>query len=92
MKFMISWSFKEGRIGDCARKFLAEGAPPPEGATVIGRWHKTDLSGGFTLMETDDPKVGYEASVQWADMIEIDSTTVIEDSDVGPILAKYYGS
>ena len=92
MKFLSVYKFKSGAVGDAARKFLESGAPAPEGATLLGRWHNADLSGGFSLIETDDPKASYDLAVQWADIIDIQSHAVLEDADIGPILAKYYGS
>lgn len=91
MKFISTWSFKDGKIGDAARKFLTEGAPAPEGATILGRWHKADLSGGFVLTESDDPATAYESAAQWADVLEIHVVPVIEDEQAGAILAKHFG-
>ncbi len=79
-----------GKKSAAATKFLTEGAPAVEGSTILGRWHKSDLSGGFVLVESDDPATGYESAAQWADIIEFDTTTVIEDAEAGAILAKYF--
>jgi hypothetical protein len=42
------------------------------------------------LTESDDPKAGYEAVAQWADLLEIQTVPVIEDADAGAVLAKYF--
>ncbi len=92
MKFISTWKFLPGAVPAAAKQFLETGAPPPEGATILGRWHKSDLSGGFVLVETDDPKTGYETAVQWAETLQMDTTPVLGDDEIGPILAKKFGS
>jgi hypothetical protein len=58
---------------------------------ILGRWHNTDLSGGFVLAEIDDPTAGYADAVQWSDVLELHTHPVIEDAQAGPALAKRYG-
>ncbi len=92
MKFITTWSFRSGEIGTAARKFLTEGAPVPEGATILGRWHKADLSGGFALVESDNATSSYENAVAWSDILELQTVPVLENDEIGPILAKHFGS
>lgn len=92
MKFMSTFKFKDGKVPEAAKKFLEGGAPAPEGATILGRWHNSDLSGGFVLMETDNPQSTYDTAVEWNEMIDIQTVPVLEDEQIGPVLAKYYGS
>ena len=54
MKFMYTWSAKEGALPEIVKRFLAGDATPPEGVTHLARSHKVDLSGGFSLLETED--------------------------------------
>ena len=69
---------------------VGEGAPAAEGSTILGRRHKSDLSGGFVLVETDDPATAYAAAAQWTDILEFETTSVIEDAEAGAILANYF--
>ena len=91
MKFITTWKFLPGAVPTAAKQFLATGGEPPEGSKILGRWHFCDLSGGVVLVETDDPRSAYETSVQWSDSIEFNTTPVVEDEEIGPILAKYFG-
>ena len=90
MKFMSTWSVRPGKVAEVIAKFLSTGAPPPSGVKVIVRWHKSDLSGGFTLSEADDPRALYESAAEWADLIDIHSSLVVEDADAGAVLGKLY--
>ncbi len=90
MKFMSTWSFPSGNVPEAAERFLAGEAAPPEGVVLLGRWHNVDLSGGFSLYETNDPAALYKGAVTWADLIDLNTVAVIEDADVGPILAATF--
>lgn len=90
MKFLSTWSIRPGCMPEAVDRFLAGQAQPLEGVTLLGRWHKVDLSGGVSLSETDDPKALYEFAAMWSDLLEIHSSAVVEDADAGPIMAKVF--
>jgi len=91
MKVMSTFSVRPGCMKEAASRFLAGQAAPPPGLTLLGRWHKSDGSGGFALFETDNPAVAYEQSMRWADVLETHSNVVIEDAEAGMALAKVFG-
>ena len=88
MKFMSTWSVRPGTRKEAIDRFLAGQATPPEGVTLLGRWHKADASGGYTLSETNNPQALFEFAAIWSDVLELHSTVVLEDAEAGPILAK----
>lgn len=88
MKFMSTWSALPGARNEAVQRFLAGQGNPPAGVTMLGRWHKTDASGGYTLYESADPNAVFEFAAVWADLLELHSTVVIEDADAGAILTK----
>ena len=90
MKFLSTWSIRPGCLPEAVGRFLSGQAQPLPGTTLLGRWHKADMSGGFTLSESSDPRALFEFSAMWADLIEIHSSPVIEDAEAGPILAKVF--
>jgi Protein of unknown function (DUF3303) len=92
MKFLSTFSVRPGCWQEAASRFLAGKGQPTQGVKLLGRWHNTDLSGGFSLIETDDPAAAYAYSVQWSDVLEMHTHPVIEDADAGPALAQRYGS
>ncbi|HEY3705059.1 MAG TPA: DUF3303 family protein [Terracidiphilus sp.] len=85
---MLVWSLKSGAFREAAGRFLAGQASPPAGITLLGRWHSTDLSIGFTLYEGDDAAAMYAGSAPWADLLDLKTHIVVEDAEVGPILAQ----
>jgi Protein of unknown function (DUF3303) len=90
MKFMTSWSVPMENIHDAAARFLSGEAPPPAGVTILGRWHNADLSGGYTLTECNDAVAAYTDAAQWADLMDLSIVPVLEDADVGPVLAARF--
>jgi len=90
MKFISTWQVRPGATKEAVARFLAGQAAPPAGVKLLGRWHKTDLSGGYTLTESDNPAALYESSASWAEVLEIHGNVVIEDAEAGPILAKIF--
>ena len=91
MKFMSTYEIRPGCVPEAAARFLGGKATPPAGIKILGRWHKMDCSGGYTLYESDDAAKMYEFAASWADVLENHSTAVIEDAEAGAALAKTYG-
>jgi hypothetical protein len=90
MKFLSTWQVRPGATKEAVARFLAGQAAPPAGVKMPGRWHKADLSGGYTLVESDSPEAMYENAAQWIDVLEIHGSVVVEDAEAGPILAKVF--
>jgi len=90
MKFMSTWTVLPGTLKEAADRFLAGVGQPPEGVSLLGRWHKADCSGGFVLFETSDLTAFYESAAVWADVLEVHTIPVIEDAEAGPVLTKVF--
>jgi Protein of unknown function (DUF3303) len=91
MKVLVTWAVRQGAVKEAVGRFLAGKAAPPEGVKLLGRWHKTDCSGGFALYETDSPAALFTASAEWTDVLESHDSLVVEDAEAGPVLAKVFG-
>ena len=91
MKVMSAYSVRPGFVKEAAARFLSGLAVPEEGVKLLGRWHKTDLSGGFALFETNDLAALYAGALKWAEVLEFHNALVIEDEEAGPALAKVFG-
>jgi hypothetical protein len=90
MQFMSTWCAYPGAVPEFVDRFLAGGAGPVEGVKMLGRWHKADCSGGFTLYETDNPDALYKSAALWAEVLDIQTVPVIGDSASGPILQAIF--
>jgi hypothetical protein len=91
MKVMTTWSTKPGTLREAVGRFLKGMATPAPGVTMLGRWHSVDLSIGYSLYETNDPAALHLTGALWADVLDLKTVLVIEDSEAGANLAKAYG-
>jgi hypothetical protein len=90
MKFIITFSWepdKQVRSEGIAR-FLATGGQPPAGAKLLGRWTRLDFSGGFVLVESDDPKALTQFALDWSDLMELQIVPVLEDQALAEVLQR----
>ncbi len=88
MKFLSSWTVRPDTRLEAVRRFLAGGGTPPSGVTLLGRWHRTDASGGFSLYETSDTTALFAHAAEWAEFLDIQTVPVIEDADAASVMAR----
>jgi hypothetical protein len=73
MKFMMTFqgmpSTRERESG--VARFQTMGAQVPKGARLLGRWMRADASGGFDLLETEDPSALEEFAELWGRLIQL---------------------
>jgi hypothetical protein len=88
MKFMLTFTMKlETRDAAFARFGKTQGRPP-KGVTLLGRWMRVDLSGGYDLLESDDPTAITEFALAWSDLLELSVVPVVEDQGLNQALAR----
>jgi len=85
MQYIVSWSLPTSTYNAAASRFLQGGALPPAGVKMIGRWH--GMSGkGFAVVEATDAKALYAWVIEWSDLLEIETTPCLGDTDAGAVL------
>ncbi|MBY4677412.1 DUF3303 domain-containing protein [Marinobacterium arenosum] len=92
MKFMATWSIPPQSYDAALDAFLAAGAPLPEGVTTLGRWHAPGSNRGWLLCETDDLVALSAHIAEWAPLLEIDVTPVVDDQQAGEAAARVRAS
>jgi hypothetical protein len=86
MKYIVSWSLPQSTFNTAVARFLETGGSPPNGVSMLGRWH--GMSGqGFAIAESTDPKALFLWQSQWADLLPMAITPCLEDADAGAVLA-----
>jgi hypothetical protein len=90
MKFMLTftWSPDTKTRAEGIARFLKTGGLPPAGAMLLGRWTRVDFSGGYDLIESDDPKALAEFALMWSDLMHIEILPVLEDQSAAEVLQK----
>jgi hypothetical protein len=90
MKFVVIYSWKsdtKARDEGMAR-FRKTGGQPPAGVELLGRWTHADLSGGFALVESNDPEALAEFAHMWSDLMELRTVPVVEDRQLAEVLKR----
>ena len=90
MKFMISWKIIPGHHKPAGRGFLKAGAPMPKGLKLIGRWHAPGSASGWAVVEGQDLTALAQHVAEWANLLELQITPVIEDADAAKALSRVY--
>ena len=90
MRFMLTFSWKPDTRtrAEAIARFRKTGGVPPKGVKLLGRWTRADFSGGFDLLESDDPKALTEFALVWSDLMELTIVPVVEDSELGEVLER----
>jgi hypothetical protein len=91
MKFMTTWKVRPDAVKEAVSMFFKGMAEPREGVKYLGRWHAADMTGGFTLSETENAALIYEQAGIWIGVMDMHTVPVIEDADAGAVLAKVFG-
>lgn len=86
MKYIITFELTMTGYKERIRRFLETGAPPPDGATLHGRWFTLGHDKGFMLAEAADPSAIYRWVSQWADLINFQVHPVLEDAQIAKVL------
>jgi len=91
MKYLVQWhAIEPSLMRATAERFLKTGAPPPAGATQLGRWFGLNGS-GCSVVEAADSKPIFELITEWQEFLDIQATPVLEDEEFGAVVAKIYG-
>jgi hypothetical protein len=86
MTFMVTYKISPAHRNAAQQRFKHGGGLPPEGVKMIGRRHKADGSGGFTLCESDDPVALAKWTQEWSDLLEFETSPVLDDKQFGIVL------
>ena len=90
MKFMLTFDWKpdaQTRSEGIAR-FRKTGGQPPNGMKLLGRWTRADFSGGFALLESDDPRALADFALMWSDLMQLTMMPVLEDEPLSEVLQR----
>jgi hypothetical protein len=92
MKFMVEWRVQDDKRHEALRAFAGmneeEAASEFGDLKVIGRWH--DLIGltGVAIVETANPESLNAWLIQWNDIVDIQTTPVLDDDEAREFVRK----
>lgn len=90
MKYLIQWELPPTAVREAVGRFLKTGGLPPDGVTLLGRWHGMNRT-GCAVVEASDPKALFAYVAEWMELFPITATPLLEDAEAGEVLASIYG-
>ena len=86
MQFMLTYSIEIPQRAQAEARFLETGAVPPDGVTMLGRWHCTGERRGFMLVESSDLSAVTRFMRDWSDLLSFQITPVVSDEQIAQIM------
>lgn len=90
MKFIMTfdWNPDTATRAEAIARFRNTGGLPPKTAKLLGRWTRADFSGGYDLIETEDPQALAEFALMWSDLMRLEIVPVLEDNAIAEVLQR----
>ena len=70
---------------------MATGGMPPEGVSMLSRYHNLDGTGGFAIPDTTDSATLADYALDWNGLIRIEIIAIIDDETISSVLPKHFG-
>ncbi len=86
MLFHITWQFDSTQRNDAQQRFGETGAPPPEGVSMLGRWHSVAGLEGFLVAESADAVAIGKWMQDWSDVLTFEVTPVVDDDGLTAVI------
>ena len=86
MLFQFAWTHSPTARDATIKKFMETGGMPPEGVTMLSRYHNIDGTGGFAVVESDSAAALADWALEWNGMITINIISLIDDETIGGFL------
>ena len=87
MNFMTIWTFRPENRDAVIQRFGETGGPPPDGVTMLARWHDVSGGRGFALSESEDPLAMAKWCREWNDIMSFEVIPVVNDEQLVTVLA-----
>ena len=88
MLFHISYEISNDNRNEAQDRFTSTGALPPEGVTMLGRWHSVAGLYGFMVAETDNAEALFTWTQSWTDLLTFEITPVVGDEEAARVLGS----
>jgi hypothetical protein len=88
MTFLLSWEISAENRDAALARFNETGGLPPEGVTMVSRWHEAGGRAGFAVAESDSAEAIAAWTMQWSDLLTFRVTPVVNDAQFAAIAAQ----
>ncbi len=91
MLFKLAWTHTPEARDTTVKQFMATGGMPPEGVSMLSRYHNLDGTGGFAILDTTDSAALADYALDWNGLIKIEITAIMDDETISSVLPKHFG-
>jgi hypothetical protein len=88
-KYMVTWQLPHESRNEAIKRFSVDSIRPPKGVKTLGQWHKASFGGGYSVVETNDPKLITEWVIRFSDIVPYEVAPVITDEEIGELIKKH---
>ena len=90
MLFKFAWTHSPQARDNTIKQFMATGGMPPEGATLVSRYHNIDGTGGFAIVESLDSGALADYALDRNGLIEINITPLMDNKTISKVLGAKF--
>ena len=86
MHFLITYDFTNDQRDEAQARFKAGGGLPPEGVTMLARWHLASGNSGFVIAESSSPVAIGKWMQEWTDLLSFEVTPFLTDEEIQEVI------
>jgi len=86
MLFHITYEIDPAGRNAAQDRFRETGGLPPEGVTMVGRWHAAAGLMGFLVAESSDAVAIGKWMQDWTDVLTFEVTPVVDDEGITEVI------
>ena len=87
MLFHITYTVHINHRQQAQDRFTQTGAPPPDGVTMLGRWHSAAGRKGFIIAESESAEALFTWTQNWTDHLTFKVTPVVVDEVAARVIS-----
>lgn len=90
MKFIVQWNGLPTAQQSAVERFMKTGgALPPDGITLLGRWHSIGELSGCAIIESSSTAPMAAWMLQWGDIFTFRISPAVTDEELGSALGAF---
>ena len=87
MHYLVSYEIPREVRDKAQERFKSGGALPPDGVTMVARWHHTSGTGGFAIAETSDAVALGKWAQDWSDLLVFTISPIVNDEQIQEVMS-----
>ena len=86
MHFLVTYQLSSDKRDEAQARFKSGGGLPPDGVTMLARWHHASGDGGFTIAESSSPVAIAKWTQEWSDVLTFNIRPILSDEEIQEVI------